>query len=323
MFFDGHTDIFTDVTIRMLAGENDILNKHHLDRLKAGQIEGGIFVLWCDPPYDNDPRTRTLDILHSIQRELRNTSNFITVTSYDDIIKAKAEDKIYMLLGIEGLSGIGYDIDLIDYFYSFGIRHAMLTWNEQNLLATGVGGDPARGLTDAGKKAVAKIQEKRMLMDVSHLNETSFWDVMNIVTNPPIASHSNARALCDVPRNLSDDQLKLIRDYEGLVGLNAYHRFVSADPLKQDAEHFIAHLAYIADLIGPEFIGFGFDFYEFLNGSGADSDPERISPTVTGLEDCTHTHRLLSLLREAGFSQSEIEGFMYRNWHRVIKDVIG
>lgn len=109
----------------------------------------------------------------------------------------------------------------------------MLTWDEENALATGVQGDADRGLTETGRRAVRRIQEKGMVMDVSHLNEKSFWGVMDVTAGPVIASHSNAKALCDVPGNLTDEQLRAIRDTGGVVGLNAYCRFVDANPDRQ------------------------------------------------------------------------------------------
>ena len=95
----------------------------------------------------------------------------------------------------------------------------MLTWNETNALAAGAGGDPQAGLTEAGRRAVRRMGELGMVVDVSHLNDGGFWDVMDLAAGPVIASHSNCRALCDVRRNLSDDQLRRIRD----TGLSLIH----------------------------------------------------------------------------------------------------
>lgn len=102
----------------------------------------------------------------------------------------------------EGLSAIGDSLERLDRFYDFGVRHAMLTWNEENLLASGAQRRPTHGLTAFGRQVVQRMEEKRMIVDVSHLNDRSFWDVMDVVTKPVIASHSNARALAAVPRNL-------------------------------------------------------------------------------------------------------------------------
>lgn len=145
MIFDGHSDIWADVTIRSLNGETDILKTHHLERLRRGGIEGSIFVIWIDPPNDGDPRQRNLQTMAAIETEMKDNTDFVIVKSYDEMTAAREAGKFYIFIGIEGLSGIGEDVGLIDEFYQFGARHAMLTWNEQNALATGVQGDPGRG----------------------------------------------------------------------------------------------------------------------------------------------------------------------------------
>ena len=207
--FDGHSDIWTDVTQRTLKGENNILKKYHLDKLRKGQIEGSIFVIW------KDPYARSMQFVDSIKKELEYCKDSVLIVrSYENIEKALAENKFYILIGLEGLSSIGENLDLIDFFYDFGARHASLTWNEENALATGTRGNADRGLTELGKKAVKKINQKNMLMDVSHLNDKSFWDVVNVTDKPIIASHSNCRALCDVSRNLTDDQLSKIAEVQ-------------------------------------------------------------------------------------------------------------
>ena len=175
MIFDGHSDIFTDVTVRRLKGETQVLKNHHLPRLRKGNIEGGCFVLWIDPPYDADPAKRLGELMHCIKDEMAECEEAVVVKNLKEIEEARKAGKFYILPGLEGLSGIGTDLDKIDELYDFGCRHAMLSWNEQNDLSTGTKGDPNRGLTELGKKAVRKLHDKHMLVDVSHTNERTFW----------------------------------------------------------------------------------------------------------------------------------------------------
>ena len=226
MIFDGHSDIFTDVTVRRLKGETQVLKNHHLPRLRKGNIEGGCFVLWIDPPYDADPAKRLGELMHCIKDEMAECEEAVVVKNLKEIEEARKAGKFYILPGLEGLSGIGTDLDKIDELYDFGCRHAMLSWNEQNDLSTGTKGDPNRGLTDLGKKAVRKLHDKHMLVDVSHTNERTFWDMAKVGGGPLMASHSNARALADVVRNLTDCQLLEIRDTNGIVGLNSFNMLV-------------------------------------------------------------------------------------------------
>lgn len=323
MVFDGHCDIFTDVTIKRLQGETQVLKNHHLPKLRKGQIEGGCFVIWVDPPYDTDYGTRTKQILDAISAEMAECDEAVLVHTMAEIEKAKADGKFYILLGMEGLAVIGEDVDQIERLYDFGVRHAMLTWNEENALATGVQGNPARGVTSMGKKALQLLEKKHMLVDVSHLNERSFWDTLDIVSCPVLASHSNAKALANATRNLTDDQLLAIRDTDGLVGLNSFNLFVSQDVKQQHIDTFVKHIVYMAEKIGVKHLGFGFDFFEFLSTDSMKSYSDLDVSYTTGLEDCTKVPVLLQKLKEVGFTAQELEQICYQNWHHFMRRILG
>lgn len=322
MVFDGHSDIWSDVTIRNLQGETDILRKYHLPRLRKGDIEGSIFVIWADPPHDKVPYERTLQIMESIKKEAAVCDEIAIVKNYDEMVAAKKEGKFYIFIGLEGLNSIGENLDLIDTYYDFGARHAMLSWNEENALATGVQGDPNRGLTLLGKKAVNKVMENHMIMDVSHLNEKSFWDVAELAQGPIIASHSNAKALSSASRNLSDEQLLRIRDLNGVIGINSFNKFVSLDITQQTIDMLVKHIVYIAEKIGVEHIGFGFDFFEFMSVDSMRSYSEQDDSFTRGLEDCSKVPILLQKMKKVGFTDKEIEMISYQNFHRIIKEVL-
>ena len=252
----------------------------------------------------------------AIQNEISITQKFVIVKNEKEIQKARQNHQFYVIIGAEGLSSIGKNLDLIEQYYDLGARHAMLTWNEQNALATGVKGEVTRGLTELGKQAVQKIMKKKMLLDVSHLNEKSFWDITDLMEYPLIASHSNAKALCNVPRNLSDEQLFAIRDLNGVIGINAFHGFIHNVAAEQTIDNLIKHVVYIADKIGVEHVGCGFDFIEFLPST----EPEY---ATKGLEDYTKVPDFVKKLKQVGFSEKEVENICYRNFHRVIQQVLG
>lgn len=323
MIFDGHSDIWTDVTKRFLSGESDILRKYHLNKLKEGKISGSIFVIWIDPPYTDDPFARSMVIIDSIKKEMEYCKDSaVLAKSYSDIEKALKENKFYILIGMEGLSTVGENLDLIDFYHDFGARHASLTWNEENALATGAKGSPDRGLTALGKKAVKKINQKNMLMDVSHLNDKSFWDVINVTDKPIIASHSNCRSLCGVPRNLTDDQLRKIAESGGLVGINSFNEFVHKDTDKQNIEMLVRHVSHMAEVMGTDHIGIGMDYCDFLDDSSMSSFSSQETSYTVGLEDASKTYNIVTELKKAGFSEDEIEKVAYKNFHRIIKEII-
>lgn len=229
---------------------------------------------------------------------------------------------MYAFIGLEGLKSIGEDLDLIDEFYQFGARHAGLTWNEENPLATGALGTPERGLTDVGRRAVRKIQDLGMILDVSHLNDASFWDLLDTATGPVVATHSNCRALCNRPRNLMDDQLKELARTGGIVGLNSFNEFVHMEEDKQTLENLVKHLVHMVEVMGIDHVGFGFDFSEFLEGDTLGSFSSQSTPFTIGLEDASYVPNVIEEMKRVGFHEDEIEKIAYKNWHRIIKEVI-
>ncbi len=323
MYFDGHSDIWADVNIKTLEGKTDIIKKYHIDRLRKGQIEGAIFVVWVDPPFTDDPKKRTAQIFDSLKKEASVSDDIMIVKSYADIEKAKAAGKFYVIIGMEGISGLEPDVSEIDRVYDLGVRHIIMSWNEENDFATGVKGTPGRGLTELGKAAAKKILSKNMILDVSHGNENTFWDIVNLADGPIVASHSNARALCDVPRNLKDEQLKALADLGGVVGLNAFCEFIDPDKANQSAAGLAKHAAYMADLIGVEHVCCGFDFDGFLPKSAVSGYATQDSPVTKGLEDCSKVPGFFKELKKTGFSDAELEMIAYKNWMRIIKERIG
>ena len=204
---------------------------------------------------------------------------------------------------------IGDDLGGIDRYADVGVRLGMLTWNEENLLATGAGGDPYSGLTELGRRAVRRMGERGIVMDVSHLNDGGFWDVMKTAEGPVIASHSNCRALCDVRRNLTDEQLRAIRDSGGIVGLNVHHDFVHADREKQTAETLARHAAHMAEVMGVEHVACGFDFCQYF-GPGNEG--------AEGLESAAHTGNLFYWLEKLGMNERERNMIARENFLRIL-----
>lgn len=323
MYFDAHSDIWADVTNKRLAGETNVIHNHHIERLTKGNIEGSIFVMWVDPPYDADHVARTKQIFSCVRDEIAETKDITIVKSYDEMMQAKAAKKMYIFIGIEGMAYVQNDISRVDEYYEFGARHGMLTWNESNSLGHGAMTGRTEGLTDLGKQVARKMQEKGMIVDTSHLNEAGFWDIARLATRPIIASHSNCRALCDVPRNLTDDQLKAVRDLNGVVGLNSYRNFIQDDISKSTVECLARHADRMINLMGIDHVGCGFDFYEFL---GDPSNPDVYSGDDSGcigMEDCTKIDNLFECFRKLGLNQEEMDKIAFGNFQRIIKDCIG
>ena len=238
----------------------------------------------------------------------------LPVRTVEEAEAVRAAGQLYAFLAAEGMDAIGGDPESVDWYYSRGVRLGMLTWNGANALATGAGGDPSAGLTAAGRRCIRRMGELGMAVDVSHLNAGGFWDAADLAAGPVIASHSNCRALCDVPRNLTDDQLRRIRDTGGVVGLNAFHGFVHADPARQTVQTLALHAAHMAEVMGPEHVGCGFDFCFFM-GPGNEG--------AAGLEDAAGIPGFLRCLEKLGMSAQERAGISGGNFLRVLRQILG
>ncbi len=160
------------------------------------------------------------------------------------------------LLTVENGGALGENLSLIDWLYQRHVRMVGLTWNGDNAWASGCGGTANGGLTACGKQAVHRLEQQGIVVDVSHLNTTGFWQVAEMAQRPFVASHSNAMAMCSHPRNLTDEQFLAIRDCGGLVGVNLYPAFLGGEELwdiQRHIEHFLS-------LDGEKTVCFGADF---------------------------------------------------------------
>lgn len=321
MIFDGHSDLLYDVTRRRLAGESHVLEQHHLDRLRRGGIEGLVLALWYgrgqgqtfweSVPGAERAAHRLEVMLSCAQAEFAECPWLAVVRSTAEAEAARAEGKLYAFLAIEGMEGLERPEEL-DRLASLGLRLGMLTWNEDNRFAAGAAQDPGKGLTDLGRRVIRRMEDLGTLIDVSHLNEGGFQEVLRLAHGPVIASHSNCRALCDVPRNLTDEQLRAIRDSGGVVGVNAYHNFVHEDPERQTVETLALHAAHMAEVMGVEHVACGFDFCEFMGSPGNEA--------ARGLEDCGHAAAFLNCLERLGMRPAEREMVSRENFLRIFRE---
>ena len=312
--FDGHADIWFDVSAKRKNGEEHIVRDHHLDRFKDGNIMGGIFIAYLDENVADEEKEMMWMVNSTIHEIKKNEDLYNIIKKSGDFNKGIVSGKLNVLMGIEGLRAIKKNLDWLDTFYQLGFRHASLTWNEENDLGTGAKGDENRGITEIGKEAIRKMNELGMVVDVSHANEKTFWGIHETSTKPIIASHSNARSLCDHVRNLTDEQIKAIAETGGLVGAAAYKGFVDLDKEKQTIERYVDHIDHMVSLVGVKHVGIGFDFCEYLHAdrTGKDMNPK-------GLEDASYAQNVIEELRKRKYSEEDIRKIAYENFMRVIE----
>ena len=320
MILDAHSDLLYDVTRRRLTGERRVLERCHRERLCRGGVEGMVLALWTDRahgetfwegvPGAESAARRTEIMCEAARAEFAESPWLAVVRTAGEAEAARAAGKLYAFLAVEGMDAIGTDLEGIDRYADFGVRLGMLTWNGENALAAGARCDPDQGLTDLGRRAVRRMRERGIVLDVSHLNRRGFWDALEAAEGAVIASHSNCAALCDVPRNLTDEQLRAIRDCGGVVGVNSFHGFVHRDVQRQTVKTLALHAAHMAEVMGPEHVGCGFDFCHFM-GPGNES--------AAGIEDAGQAEAFLHCLEKLGMSAAEREGIARGNFLRVLK----
>jgi membrane dipeptidase len=229
---DTHNDVTTPMTNDDydLSGTPPAPYRTSIARMKQGGLTAEFFSLYVKPWYveHGGSARRTLDMIDSVYRAVeRNPRDLMIATSVTDIRRAKRQGKIAALMGIEGGHAIEDSLATLREFYRLGVRYMTLTWNNTNNWAdAGRGEKKHHGLSDFGKEVVREMNRLGMLVDVSHVSDETMSDALDVSKAPIIASHSSARALSNVPRNIPDDLLKRIAKNGGVVQVNFYSVFV-------------------------------------------------------------------------------------------------
>jgi membrane dipeptidase len=230
------------------------------------------------------------------------------ITSHQSLLQLLDSKKCGALLTVEGGEVLEGDIRMLKVLYRMGVRSLCLTWNNRNEIADGVAEmQTGGGLTLFGREVVKKMNKLGMIVDVSHIAEKGFWDVLELSEDPVIASHSNSQAVWEHPRNLTDEQIKGIAQKKGVIGLN----FV-ADFLGEQGSGFdqlLRHIDHICDIVGDEYLGFGSDF------DGTEN-------LLAGIDDVTVYPELVSYLKKRNYKDATIRKICGENCLRVLNAVL-
>ncbi|NPV72206.1 MAG: membrane dipeptidase [Pelotomaculum sp.] len=306
---DAHCDTLTVLLERQkrLSSCSD----GHLDlpRLKTGGVDLQFFAAFISPEYRSRPVERALDLIGCFYREIEDNKDLIMhVRNQNEVDLAFASGKIAALLSVEGGEALGGSLGTLRMLYGLGVRCLTLTWNGRNELGCGAGeGGAESGLTEFGRAVVREMNRLGMLVDVSHLSEKGFWEVMKLTKQPVIASHSNCMALCSHPRNLSDRQIRALAEQGGVVGITFVPAFLGSG--HSSVNNVLDHIEYAISVGGVECVGLGSDF------DGTEELPE-------GLEDCTCFPAIANGLIKRGYSSEAVKKVMGENFLRVIGQVL-
>jgi membrane dipeptidase len=341
--FDGHNDVLYrlwssgDVKAAMTFRSGDGRGHIDLPRMRAGGMVGGLFAIFApsagDLPDDDDnpnpaPASRvpagealaiTLEMAKLLgDMERASAGGFRICRSASAIRAAIAAGSVAAVMHIEGAEAIDREFLVLDQLYELGLRSIGPVWSRPNMFGHGVpfrfpsSGDTGPGLTEAGKDMVRRCNAKRIVVDLSHLNEKGFWDAAALSNAPLVASHSNALAICPSSRNLSDKQLSAIGASGGIAGLNFANGFLREDgrwPGQTPVTLMLRHLDHMLKLAGEDCVGLGSDF-----------DGARI-PDAIG--DVAGLPVLIEAMRTHGYGEALIAKIARENWLRVLDETWG
>ncbi len=339
-FFDGHNDLLLRLWVNhadnpaqaFFAG----LERGHLDypRMRQGGFAGGLFAVFVPPAVwlagERKQDLASVQAQHdalaiaeaqiAILQQLADASQGRArlCRTAAEIEQCLQQDVLALVMHIEGAEMLDPELALLDTFYQLGLRSIGPFWNLPNRFGVGVNGgfpgspDTGDGMTEEGKALIRACNRKRLLIDLSHMNEKAFWQTAELSDAPLVATHSNAHALCAQPRNLTDAQLAAIAHSDGFVGVNFGNAFLRADGQRNadtSLHEIVKHLCWLIDKVGEDRVGFGSDFDGI-------SVPE-------SLGDVTGMPKLFKALTDAGFDEERLEKLAWRNWLRVLKRTWG
>ncbi|GAG63624.1 unnamed protein product [marine sediment metagenome] len=312
--FDGHCDTILEVMKHKRTLEKKSTTGHlDIPRMKEGGIDVQFFAVFIEDIYKPDRSLkRALQLIDCFYREIENNQDDISlVTNYNQIKEANRAGKIAAILSIEGGEALEGDLGVLRVLYRLGVRLLTLTWNQRNQIADGIGESrTGSGLTEFGLKVIDEMNDLGMLIDVSHLSEAGFWDVVKRSKTPIVASHSNCYALCPHLRNLKDEQIKALADKGGVIGITFVPNFLTQEKRKTTVEDVVKHIDYLVEKVGVDYIGLGSDF----DGTGG---------LPLGLEGVDKIPNITGVLLGRGYKEKDIKKILGENFLRVFKEVVG
>lgn len=353
---DTHNDILTQVMERGVALDTDLTGITYSDlyRWKKGGLDVQFFSVWSDGNQANPFQfaLRQMDTLDAVAK--RNPEKIAEVSNSKELYKVVKQHKVAAMFGIEGGHQIENDLSKLDSLYKRGARYMTLTWNNSTPWATSAFDETFtkdlqhKGLTDFGRQVVQRMNALGMMVDISHVGEQTFWDVINTTTKPVIASHSSVYNICPHQRNLKDDQIKAIAKNGGVIQVNFYSGFLDSTYTRKKDIFFVKHKSESDSLsksgmsenmvenymfskyrnevqaLRPPFSLLMQHIEYIINLVGVDyvglgSDFDGIESSPLQLDDVTSYPLITKALVEKGYSEKDIDKILGVNLLRVLK----
>ncbi len=305
-------DLHNDVILEVQAHKRDIATRSpvghsDLPRLREGGVDVQVFALFVHPKEAERGYARVTELLDAFDRLAAAHSGMLGLaTSVAEIARLEATGRLAVVLAVENASALDGNPDRVEILYRRGVRMMGLTWNNSNGLADGTMEMHHGGLTALGRQVLARMQKLGMVVDVSHLSEQSFWNVLDATRGPIVATHSNAAGLTPHPRNLTDEQLRAVARRGGVVGVNFYPTFTGGASLAR----ILDHLEYLMNVMGADHVALGSDFDGFTG-------------RVNDLEDVSRLPSLTAGLLARGYDAQAVKKILGGNALRVFRDMWG
>jgi membrane dipeptidase len=326
---DFHFDLLIDLYEK--RDRSSILVSHFLPEFEAGDIGVLGVAIYIEDRYMPEMGLRVaLDQVARLYAEVEQTDRFAICKTFAEIQQARAANKIALLITMEGVEPLGEDLNLLRAFYELGVRTVGLTHARRNAAGSGgifkPSGSPRDGLTNFGRDVVCECERLGIIIDLAHINPKGFEEIVHLTSKPLIVSHTNARKFYDIERNISDEQIKIIGQRGGVVGVNAI--LVSRDPGTSTLDRYIDHIEHVIGLIGIDGVGIGFDFCEYLFQQLPEKVRTELAAKLTtphfipDLTNHSHARNLTRKLIERGFSEEDIGKILRGNWLRILEQIL-
>lgn len=271
-------------------------------RMRQGGHTLQFLSCWVEPEYKPERALlRLLTYVDAFYQALARDPAVFHVTGRDSLNRLlENPDGIGAVISVEGAEGVGTSPEVVRILWRLGVRLMSLTWNERNALADGAGEEPGGGgLSRAGRRIIQEMNTVGMIVDVSHIAEAGFWDVLEASSTAPIASHSNCKAVHAHRRNLSDAQIRALAGKGGIQGITFVRGFLGGDAnLATVVDHVLHHLEVVGD---DQHVGLGSDF-------------DGVEDPVPGLEDVTRLPALAEALADRGLSDETVARVLGGNY---------
>lgn len=330
ILIDAHFDLLLDLVIQRSKGRTQVIEQDYLDDFKKGGFSIITLAIFIENMYLPEMALKkALEQISALYAEIEESSGKIMLCkSSSDVIYAIENEKMGVILSLEGVEPIFNDLNLLRVFYQLGVRGIGITWSRRNFAADGcnfgsIPGHQKGGLTDFGHALVTEAEKLGMFIDVTHLNDEGFEDVIKCSKKPIIASHSNCRTLTNMQRNLTDEQIKAIAFNGGMICVNACNIIVADDDENSNVEYLGNHIDHIVNLVGINYVGFGFDFCDrFMKYNSIDDLKELPRTPFDVVKGHGNVGELLNILSNRGYSSNDLEKIGYQNYLSMLRNTL-